>query len=364
MKILALEPFFGGSHRLFLEGYRRFSRHEIEIATMPARKWKWRMRGAALHYADLFRGRWREFDLLLASDFLGLADLVALAPADLAKIPKALYFHENQLTYPYREESERDYQFGFTNITSCLAADQIFFNSAFHREEFLGAIEPFLKRLPDLRPPGVGRAIAEKSGVLPLGLDLDAIRAKPRPERRGPPTILWNHRWEFDKNPELFFETLFRLKTEGLNFRLAVAGEHFRETPPIFDHARETLRDRIVHFGFLESRAAYLGLLRSCDIVCSTAIHEFFGVSVLEAVAAGCRPVLPNRLSYPEMLPPETHNRYLYAADAAFPGALQRAIEKAPSFRPRDAERLADTFGWKELAPRYDDAFDAMPRAT
>ena len=308
----------------------------------------------------MFRDRWREFDLLFASVFLSLADLIALAPDDLARMPKALYFHENQLTYPYRDESARDYQFAFTNITSCLAADRVFFNSAFHRDEFLGAVEPFLKRMPDCRPSGVARTIADKSGVLPLGLDLDAIRAKPRAKQDGPPVILWNHRWEFDKSPELFFETLFQLKDEGVDFRVAVAGEHFKETPPIFDRAREALGDRIVHFGFVESRAAYLQLLRSCDIVCSTAIHEFFGVSVLEAVAAGCRPVLPNRLSYPELLPPEAHDSYLYADDAAFADALRRAVEEAPSFQPRDAERLADPFDWKRLAPRYDDAFNAM----
>ena len=267
---------------------------------------------------------------------------------------------DSQLTYPYREESARDYQFAFTNIMSCLAADGVFFNSAFHRGEFLGAVEPFLKRLPDCRPSGVGRMVEDKSAVMPLGLNLDAIRAKPRAKQDGPPVILWNHRWEFDKNPELFFETVFGLQAEGLDFRVAVAGEHFKETPPIFDRAREALGDRIVHFGFVESRTAYLELLRSCDIVCSTAIHEFFGVSVLEAVAAGCRPVLPNRLSYPELLPLETRERYLYADDAAFPGALQRAIEQAPSFEPGDAERLADPFDWHRLAPRYDDAFDAM----
>ena len=41
------------------------------------------------------------------------ADLVAFLPDRLSAMPKVVYFHENQLTYPYREESERDYQFAF-----------------------------------------------------------------------------------------------------------------------------------------------------------------------------------------------------------------------------------------------------------
>ena len=36
-------------------------------------------------------------------------------------------------------------------------------------------------------------------------------------------------------------------------------------------------------------------------MILSTALHEFQGISVLEAVQLGCIPVLPNRLVYPEM---------------------------------------------------------------
>jgi len=39
-----------------------------------------------------------------------------------------------------------------------------------------------------------------------------------------PLKILWNARWEHDKNPEQFFEVLFSLDEAGLPFRLAVLG--------------------------------------------------------------------------------------------------------------------------------------------
>ena len=360
MRILALEPFYGGSHRQFLDGYRRHSRHEIEVAGMPARKWKWRMRGAALHYAEQYSGRWDRYDLLFASDFLSLADLVALAPDALARVPKAVYFHENQLTYPCREESERDYQFAFTNITTCLVADRVFFNSEFHRQEFLGAVGPFLRRMPDHRPPGVADTIERKSAVLHFGIDLDEIRAVPRPERSGPPLILWNHRWEFDKDPESFFETLIELKREGVDFRVAVAGERFPQSPNVFERARRELADRIEHFGFLPSRGEYLKLLRRCDIVCSTAIHEFFGVSVVEAVAAGCRPILPSRLSYPELLPTEHHGDCLYAPDERFKAALRDAILRIDTIREQDPSRMVERFGWATLGEAYDRALAGM----
>ena len=45
--------------------------------------------------------------------------------------------------------------------------------------------------------------------------------------------ILWSHRWEHDKNPEDFFESLFKLDEIGINFRLHVIGEQFTDIPGI-----------------------------------------------------------------------------------------------------------------------------------
>ena len=53
--------------------------------------------------------------------------------------------------------------------------------------------------------------------------------------------IAWPHRWEHDKNPESFFECLFRLKSDGFRFRVAVLGESYNEKPPIFDEFRYTV---------------------------------------------------------------------------------------------------------------------------
>ena len=43
-------------------------------------------------------------------------------------------------------------------------------------------------------------------------------------------------------------------------------------------------------------------MLKSMDVVISTAEHEFFGIAVCEAIWAGAVPVLPRRLSYPELV--------------------------------------------------------------
>ncbi len=169
LRVLALEPYYGGSHRAFLDGYRRHSRHRVWLLTMPARKWKWRMRGAAVSMAPQVRRLAGEFDVLLASDFLDLACLAGLTADVLDGIARVVYFHENQITYPLPPEADRDYQFGFTNITTCLAADRVLFNSDHHRREFLDGAAGLLAKMPDHVPAYAPDALRRRSEVVPVG---------------------------------------------------------------------------------------------------------------------------------------------------------------------------------------------------
>ncbi len=266
------------------------------------------MRHAAVTFAEQVRSLVDEghaWDVFFCTDMLNLAEFIGLVPETIARLPRVVFFHENQLTYPSRlpecqeDRLQRDEHFAFTNFTSALAATEIWFNSSFHCEEFLNALPVWLKRFPDHQPIDSAGVIAEKARVLPPGIDVgvSSIRA----EHDGPLRILWNARWEHDKNPDLFFAALYELKNRSCDFRLNMLGESFTKSPTCFSEARDRLSTQIEHWGFVESRDAYLQILRQSDVVVSTATHEFFGLAVLEAVACGCLPVLPSRLSYPEI---------------------------------------------------------------
>jgi hypothetical protein len=115
--------------------------------------------------------------------------------------------------------------------------------------------------------------------------------------------VLWNQRWDHDKNPSAVFDALGRLADEGVAFSVAVVGENERVDPREFSVARERLGDRVVQFGFVD-REEYVDLLGRADVVVSAAHHEFFGIAVVEAMAAGCVPVLPDDQSYPGLVGP------------------------------------------------------------
>ena len=238
------------------------------------------------------------------ASFVALAELYGLA-SRLTDVPSVLYFHENQLAYPVRVERERDHHFGMTQLVSARAATRVAFNSEHNRTTFLEAGRALLRRMPDAVPPDWVDDIGGKSEVLPVPLDLpdvDRATLEAEPSRaRGRPLVVWNHRWEHDKGPDTLARAIIELAETGRDFELAVCGQKFARVPAALRWLESELSDRIVSWGPLE-RPAYEALLAAADIALSTARHEFFGISTLEAAHFGAHPLAPATLAYPEVL--------------------------------------------------------------
>jgi glycosyltransferase involved in cell wall biosynthesis len=365
VKILWLDPFHGGSHAAVAAGYAARSAHEVTLLALPIDGgWRWRMRGGAVSLARMARELDARPDLIVASDMLDLATFRALSADRLGAVPAAIYFHENQLTYPLPPGRQRDLSFAWVNYTSALAAEAVLFNSEFHRRDFIGALPGLLGRYHDFRELETIEAIAAKSQVLHPGIDLASLdelaensAQNPKPKTQNP-IILWNSRWEYDKQPERFFAALEALEARGAEFQLIVAGEHIDPGAATFAAARERWGGRALHWGFAPSRGAYGALLRRADVVVSSALQEFFGIGVVEAMYCGCAPVLPRRLNYPGLIPPALHDACLYDDEAGLVERLEAALARPA---PREQWRaLATPYGWARLAPAYDSLFSGL----
>jgi len=362
LKLLFLEPFFGGSHREFAKGLISHSQHCFDLVTLPARFWKWRMRGAALYFVNQIPSP-EKYAGLITTDLMSLSDYKALSKG---RCPPALvYFHENQLTYPLAPGEHMDYQFGFTDITTALAADRVLFNSRTHSSAFFSRLPGFLKMMPEYRPRWVVDQIRSKSDVLYPGCRFPAQEVPGAgAERKLPPLIIWNHRWEFDKNPDEFFDTLDAVLENGTEFRLALLGENSQTIPQAFIGAQNRYGDRIVHYGYIESREAYIKWLERGSIVISTARQENFGISVVEAIRYGCVPLLPARLVYPEIIPNTFHADVLYRDKSELIQKLIRLLTNYSGFQRlrRELSTAMARFAWENLIDCYDEELEKLAR--
>ncbi len=310
------------------------------------------------------------WDVLFCSDMLNLAELRGLSQI-AAALPSVIYFHENQLTYPVRKSEARDQHFAVSNFVSAAGADEVWFNSSFHRDEFLSALPEFWQRMPDHPPVDSMASLAAKCHVQWPGVDELPKLPKSRQENRANEgdanrtrSITWAARWEHDKNPEAFFAALESPQLAQRDWRLNVLGQSFPRSPDCFEQAQNRWAVRIDAWGFQASRESYQSVLQSTDLFVSTAVHEFFGIAVIEAIRAGATPLLPSRLSYPELLDLDASPQLaecFYDDDDSLAAALNRLLDR-PSLSELQSEARGktDRFVWSRRAAEMDDRMEGI----
>ena len=95
----------------------------------------------------------------------------------------------------------------------------------------------------------------------------------------------------------------------------------------------------------------------------TTALHEFQGLAVLEAVASGCVPVVPDRLSYPEYFSVEC--RYASFPDdavresAAIAEHLKTLCARYTRSELPQAPALQN-FSWSSLSAAYAEEISSL----
>lgn len=367
MKIALLEPFYTGSHKRWADTVSHFSTHDVRIFSLPGRHWKWRMHGGAVSIARQFLGSGFIPELILATDMIDLSIFLSLTRKTTASVPTAIFFHENQLTYPWSDTDpdpalKRDNHYGFINYTSALAAGHVLFNSTYHLNSFVDALPIFLRQFPDEKNIDTVDSIKVKSSVLPLLIDFSqfidiAMEAEHYPEEC---VILWNHRWEYDKNPEGFFHLIYQLKERGLPFKLIVLGEAYRQSPPIFDEAKQKLKDHILHWGYADDSAEYARLLSMSDILPVTSNQDFFGGSVVEAIFANVMPILPNRLAYPGHIPISLSSVHLFDSEEELLHMTVNAISNLNDIRNRPYRHFVEHYDARKMIKDYDAFFERL----
>lgn len=362
--ILLLEPYLGGSHKDFVNGLSEYSNHKIIPLTMSGEHRKWRLLGSAVPLAKESEHVEEEIDVILASSLADLSGFTSLTNPRFSETPVVLYMHENQL-YDWED---RDQFRGYFNYLGALTASKILFSSQFHFDEFFEYLPGFLSRLPDYQHAETVGEIRDKSEVLHPGIHLsqfDEVKDN-RANRR--PVILWNQRWTADKNPELFFKMMNRLDDAGFEFDLILAGDNRHEKPVAFENAWKRYGQRIIHFGYIHDKQKYSELLHKADIVVSTAVHEYFCVAILEAIYCGAHPVVPNRLTYPELIPdslkkPLLHSPVMYDDEDELFAVMKNLLSEETKPLPKASlQKFVKEYDWPRRIRLFDDLLSEIAK--
>ncbi|MEM7559431.1 MAG: DUF3524 domain-containing protein [Planctomycetota bacterium] len=381
--LLVLEPFGGVSHASLYRGWSKYSRHEFTALELPAVHWKWRSRHASLSLAlqaNELSEQGKCFDAVFCNDMLNLPEWRGFACDELAFLPALTYFHENQFTYPLAEGQTRDYHFAYTNILSLIASEATWFNSQFHLSEFQQAAIAWLRKMPDFKHADLLESALSEAVVLPPGIDpppapvsqrvssQNGTKDSSRPVRLG-----WVSRWEHDKRPDVFVKAVEQLLESGIDFELILLGQQFTQKPASLQHLLDIAESRVLHAGFAESKEECWSWLVKMDFVISTADHEFLGIGICEAIAAGARPVLPDKLAYPEVLELEQNpSRSCFFYEAALErdadgcsvtarNLVNCLLDQLENQEPHERPALDVTkYFWQDLARRYDEQIEKV----
>ena len=304
-KILLISGYDAASHQYWRHSLSStLSQYDWTQLALSPSHFAWRTRGSSAilafnHQQELDD----DYDLVIVTSMVDLASLRGFLPK-LAAIPTIVYFHENQFVYPISSDQPNILNAQLTTIYTALCADVVVFNSEYNRSTFFNGARGLLKQMPEKLPSSILDQCHYHSLVIPVPIAQSYYQnyRQPCESVNDKIELVWNHRWEYDKQPGVFFDAIRKLKQSKIEFCIHVLGQSFRKSPTCFSQAENEFADEIQTWGF-QPKAKYDQILKQADIVVSTAMHDFQGLSMLEAIAAGCSPVAPRRVAYPEYLP-------------------------------------------------------------
>jgi len=347
--ILVLSAYDAISHRQWRCTLAQlFPQFQWTQLTLPPRHFSWRVRGNSLSWgfgdSPAFK---QHYDLLIATSMVDLASLRGFIPM-LAELPTLVYFHENQFAYPVNPRQTRQNQFNnldaaMVSLYTALCAQQLVFNSEYNRHSFLAGVSNLLHTLPDQVPKGIEDRLA-RSSVVPVPVELD-LQVAPGPQPHDPQVldVAWNHRWEYDKGIDLLLQVVQTVVSRRLPVRFHILGQQFRQQPAEFELIRQLLQELEnqnsklrPRLGYIPDRSEYLAELANCDVVLSTARHDFQGLAVIEASALGCTPLCPADLAYPEYL--DSQFLFELCSDNAQDKCAERIVDQLVEWHSRKSQ--------------------------
>jgi len=311
-----------------------------------------RLAAAAQWFAEQLTRHWvGRLDLLFTSEAMNLADLVHLLP-HLAKKPSVVYFHDNQL--PVVPPAGRVYPNDLVNLSTGMAATELWFNSLYHLKSFAQRATALVEMHVELSSRNPMPDLIGKSRLMPPPLDL--LPATPIQRSGG----------AVERQAHTIFVETREADMELLNAGLRILAE--REGPfrlitvgPLKDLSDQFPRVAITEFDDL---AQVDGILRA-DVFLSVRRQANCDLHAIRAIRAGCFPVLPAAGVYREWIPARLQNRLMYALA---PDEMSSRIQDAWFLEPPEGadeafQQAMKPFDATAACKLFDDRFEELVQA-
>jgi phosphatidylinositol alpha-mannosyltransferase len=210
----------------------------------------------------------------------------------------------------------------------------------------------------------VRRALPELSPVvIPNGVDVEAIADAEPAELPAGRRIAWTHRLDPQKGFHVALDAFAAVLDVVPDARLIVGGDG-RDRDAVRGLPVD-VRDRVVMLGALpHERVA--GVLRASEIAIAPATgQESFGISIVEAMAAGIPVVASDIAGYREVIRDRADGLLVPAADAGALAAAIRDVLGDPDLAARlvaGGRQRARSFDWSVVVERLEAVY-AQARA-
>jgi glycosyltransferase involved in cell wall biosynthesis len=243
-------------------------------------------------------------------------------------------------------------------------------------EEYLGRLSPFgklverytawvgqhpiaISELTARRLKDLGRP-REQTHIVPNGIDVEGVLTV-TPAADGY-DVLYAGRLIPEKNVDVTIEAFARAAQNDPDIRLGIIGDGPKREALERLASGMACRDRIDFLGVLPEYEDVLGHMHAADVFCSPSEREGFGITYIEALAAGCTVI---GADHPRSAASEVIGDAGLAVrptTAAVTQALSRSLSGvAATTRP---ERRAAQFDWDRIAAQTLDVYRAVLEET
>lgn len=213
----------------------------------------------------------------------------------------------------------------------------------FDRADKVICVSEYEKELV-IRDFGAGHKVE----VIPNGINLEEIRAA-EPFQRDGRLILYIGRLDRYKMVDRVIEAMEFLP-QDYHFFIGGAGEHSVELHRLIEEAG--LRERVRLLGYVSEEEKYRWM-KTCDLFINLSGVEAFGMTVLEALAAGAPAVVNSAGGLSEFAVKFREVKSI-DADLAPPEALARLMEESVG---RGVQEDLRGYDWRNIAARVENAY-------